>query len=111
MAQLNREIEKRNDKTPTLSDLRDSGGIEQASNVIMFLEQIKVADFAVLQDILKEQTRYKMIHIPLFYDLETQVITDDKMAIEITIQQWEQANKNIMKGNSKGGDNLPGYSY
>ena len=33
------------------------------------------------------------------------------MAIEITIQQWEQANKNIMKGNSKGGDNLPGYSY
>ena len=35
----------------------------------------------------------------------------DKMAIEITIQQWEQANKNIMKGNSKGGDNLPGYSY
>lgn len=112
MAQLNREIEKRNDKTPTLSDLRDSGGIEQASNVIMFLEQIKVADFAVLQvHIKKNRQGTNDVTIPLFYDLETQVITDDKMAIEITIQQWEQANKNIMKGNSKGGDNLPGYSY
>ena len=112
MAQLNRKIEDRNDKTPTLADLRDSGGIEQASNVIMFLEQIKVEDFAVLQiHIKKNRQGTNDVTIPLFYDLATQVIIDNKMSVDMAIQKSKQANKNIMKGNSKGGDNLPGYSY
>lgn len=36
-AQLNREVEKRQDKTPTLSDLKDSGGVEETADVVMFL--------------------------------------------------------------------------
>lgn len=38
-SQLNREIGNRQDKTPILSDLRESGSIEQDSNVVMFLHQ------------------------------------------------------------------------
>lgn len=37
LAQLSREVDKRADKRPIQADLRDSGGIEQASNIVMFL--------------------------------------------------------------------------
>lgn len=35
-AQLNRDLEKREDKTPQLSDLRDSGYLEQDANLVIF---------------------------------------------------------------------------
>lgn len=39
LSQLSRGISHRQDKTPTLADLRESGSIEQDSNVVMFLHR------------------------------------------------------------------------
>jgi replicative DNA helicase len=71
LSQLSRAVEQRQDKRPQLSDLRDSGSIEQDADVVMFVyreeyyiergpeaERYKLADVAGKAEILVSKQRH-----------------------------------------------------
>ena len=55
LTQLNRGIESRQDKAPQLSDIRESGSVEQDSNVVAFLSRSSIQDDIINLDVRKNR--------------------------------------------------------
>ena len=71
-AQLNREIEKRSDKRPVLSDLSDSGSLEQDADAVIFLYRPNEADKdrprQEISLLLEKQRDGKVGAVPLIFN-------------------------------------------
>jgi replicative DNA helicase len=72
LSQMSRAVEQRADKTPVLSDLRESGAIEQDADVVMFIKREngdENADKAGLADVIIAKFRNGATgKVPLFFD-------------------------------------------
>ena len=85
LSQLSRSVEQRTDKRPILSDLRDSGGIEQASNVVAFLHREdyyndKKGNETDMEFIIRKNRNGKTGTVHMRYNLEFQKIVEKNYA-------------------------------
>jgi len=70
LAQVNREVEKKADKRPSLSDLREGGDIEAIADVVMFLHNKDADD--VIEIVVAKNRNGEIGKMQLRFDRETQ---------------------------------------
>ena len=81
LSQLSRAVEQRADKRPLLSDLRESGSIEQDADLVLFLYRddyynVETEEKNILEINIAKQRNGRTGTIKLFIDLGIQVIAD-----------------------------------
>lgn len=81
LAQLNRAVEQRQDKRPVMSDLRDSGEIEQDGDKIIFLHRDDYYDSEaenknIIEVIVAKHRNGPLGVVPLFFDRSTQTFAN-----------------------------------
>jgi replicative DNA helicase len=81
LSQLNREVEKRVNKRPLLSDLRESGAVEQDADVIMFIHRDEMANpesvnRGVAEVIVGKQRAGPLADVRVAYSSETTTFYD-----------------------------------
>lgn len=70
LSQLNRQSESREDRRPRLSDLRDSGAIEQDADIVLGLFRPTLSSVDLNISVLKNRHGPTGAEIPMYFDLE-----------------------------------------
>ncbi len=74
LSQLSRGIEQRTDKKPMLSDLRESGAIEQDADIVAFLhctDEEKEKDDSLMEFVIRKHRNGPLKDIPLLFQRAT----------------------------------------
>ena len=74
LSQLSRGIEQRVDKKPMLSDLRESGAIEQDADIVAFLhcsDEEREKQNSVMEFVIRKHRNGPLVDIPLIFKRET----------------------------------------
>jgi replicative DNA helicase len=81
LSQLNRQLEQRPNKRPNLSDLRESGSLEQDANAVLFLYREHVynaaADAREAELIIAKQRSGPLGTVPVLFDGACATFTED----------------------------------
>jgi len=70
LSQLSRGVQQRSDKAPMLSDLRDSGAIEQDADIVMFLhcsDEEKEKENSLMELVIRKHRNGPLKEIPLIF--------------------------------------------
>lgn len=74
LSQLSRGIEKRDDKKPMLSDLRESGAIEQDADIVAFLhctDEEKAKENSLMEFVIRKHRNGPLADVPLIFQRNT----------------------------------------